>query len=75
MLKPRDRNSFFQGYLAAAEAFAVWRDGDQWLGCGNHTLKQLKEVVKRFVEPKDKPRRKISDCTLKEIADLLDYEY
>lgn len=47
---PYDTYSFLQGFIAGAEAFAIWKDGEQLLGIGNKTLKDLKRAIAEYVK-------------------------
>lgn len=47
---PYDVGSFLQGYLSAAGNWAVWKDGEQWLGSGFSTLRELKRAVQQYTE-------------------------
>lgn len=47
---PHDTHSFLLGFLAGAEAFAIWKDGEQILGVGTETMKTLKKAVKEYTE-------------------------
>jgi len=40
-----DRLSYFDGVRAALRLYAWWKDGVQYVGCGNRTLKQALEDV------------------------------
>jgi hypothetical protein len=57
-------DAYYDGMKAAAEKWAVWRDGEQWVGCGNKTLKQV------LVEL-DEERERVQ-ATQKSFAEALD---
>lgn len=46
--EPHDIYSFLQGFLAGAEAFAIWKDGEQYLGSGFNTVKTLKAAIEEY---------------------------
>jgi len=39
--------AYQEGYLASLKDYAIWNDGVEYVGCGNHTLKQAQQ---QFVE-------------------------
>lgn len=34
-----------KGMLEGIARYAIWKDGIQWLGCGNHTLKEGIQII------------------------------
>lgn len=50
--KPHDKVSFLNGFLAGAEAFAIWKDGQRLLGIGNVTYSELEKEVKELLAEK-----------------------
>lgn len=48
--RPYDTYSFLQGFLAGAEAFAIWKNGEQLLGIGNKSMRDLKQAVKEYTQ-------------------------
>lgn len=40
-------DGFLEGYLASLYNFAWWKDGTQYVGCGNKTYAQAKEEAEK----------------------------
>ncbi len=51
-----DRHYYACGYMAALRCWAWWKDGQQYVGHGSVTLKEVVEhVEKRIADLKEKP--------------------
>lgn len=48
--EPYDLYSFLQGIEAACFSFGVWKDGQQWLGSGSYTVREMREAIELFKE-------------------------
>jgi hypothetical protein len=46
-ISPEGRAAYYLGYKAALTAFAWWRDGTQYVGCGRKTLKEELEWAQK----------------------------
>lgn len=48
------KRAFCEGYKKGMREgiarYAIWKDGTQWLGCGNHTLKEGLEILDKELE-------------------------
>lgn len=47
---PRDTYSWTQGFLTACRCFAVWKDGEQYLGSsGRWTVSKVRKEIEEFI--------------------------
>jgi hypothetical protein len=42
---------FIDGVIAGAEAYAVWRNGTQWVGSPEVTLKEAVRYIRKDLDP------------------------
>jgi len=55
LIKQAQAVGFHHGYISALRLFAWWKDGEQYVGCGNKTLGQaMEEFDRAFIESDEK---------------------
>jgi hypothetical protein len=47
---PSSRFDFVSGVSQFAHDFAIWRDGEQYFGSSEYTIKELNEALRRYME-------------------------
>ena len=45
MYGPRSKE-FFQGFMAAVDTYAVWRNGTRWIGSPEQSVKQVEREAR-----------------------------
>ncbi len=47
--EPLSHDDFLRGFLAACRLFGVWKDGEQLLGSGETTVREMREAIEAYL--------------------------
>ena len=47
--EPYDTYSFLQGVEEGLKEFAIWKDGEQYIGIGTYTIQDLKKAINDWI--------------------------
>lgn len=50
---PQDSLSWLWGFQTACRVFGVWKDGEQYLGVGNITVREVCKQIREFIREQD----------------------